>query len=338
MGSSNTPEALPAIDPLCEVQTTETLVLKDMFPSRSSLLQYINGMLCSDGSVGIRKKGPQRFEAIVRICQSNRAFLTAINKEFDNTGYISLHSASGTRHNVQEGRYSDGELRQTLTFYGEAADKVAGELAPFSVTKTQHFKLLLEMLNQPNSQKSKYLDQISTLNSNPQDCILEAKNIKPEWLAGMFDGDGGITVPHNDKAGRSRSRLELNITQEKCPALLKAIQALYPGTIVTNPHRLKWVAADIIPDVYKALGSHFILKKQKLNTLLTHLFKVDITKDPIVGGRRGAFTCPCPTKGWTADHWRDYLHEPLSAWSRLIGNTHVPSNTMAATLSPLKWS
>ena len=119
-------------------------------------------------------------------------------------------------------------------------------MAPFTVTKTQHFKVLLE-LNQPNGllTKSKYLDHISTLNSNPQDCILEAKNITPEWLAGMFDGDGGITVPHNDKAGRSR--LELNITQEKCPALLKAIQALYPGTIVHNPHRLKWMAADIIP-------------------------------------------------------------------------------------------
>ncbi|DBB07156.1 TPA: hypothetical protein ACH3X1_011727 [Trebouxia sp. C0004] len=131
----------------------------------------------------------------------------------------------------------------------------------------------------------------------------------------MFDGDGGITVPHNDKAGRSR--LELNITQEKCPAVLKAIQALYPGTLVHNPHRLKWVAADIIPAVYKALGSNLILRRQKLNTLLTHLFKVDTTKDPIVGaGRKGAFTCPCPTKGWTAELWRDYLHEPVSAWSR----------------------
>ncbi|KAL0029348.1 hypothetical protein WJX77_001518 [Trebouxia sp. C0004] len=199
------------VDPEKDFQTTEALVLRDMFPSRSSLLQYVNGMLCSDGSVGIRKKGPHRFQANVRICQSNLAFLTAINKEFDNTGYISLHSA---RDNIQEGRYSNGELRQTLTFYG------------------------------------------------------------------MFDGDGGITVPHNDKAGRSR--LELNITQEKCPAVLKAIQALYPGTLVHNPHRLKWVAADIIPAVYKALGSNLILRRQKLNTLLTHLFKVDTTKDPIV--------------------------------------------------------
>ncbi|KAL0029349.1 hypothetical protein WJX77_001518 [Trebouxia sp. C0004] len=148
MGSSDTLNALPATDALSTVQTTEALVLRDMFPSRSSLLQYVNGMLCSDGSVG------------------------------------------------------------------------------------------------------------------------------------MFDGDGGITVPHNDKAGRSR--LELNITQEKCPAVLKAIQALYPGTLVHNPHRLKWVAADIIPAVYKALGSNLILRRQKLNTLLTHLFKVDTTKDPIV--------------------------------------------------------
>ena len=51
MGSTNTPDALLAIDPLSEVQTTEPLVLRDMFPSRSSLLQYVNGILCSDGSV-----------------------------------------------------------------------------------------------------------------------------------------------------------------------------------------------------------------------------------------------------------------------------------------------
>lgn len=43
--------------------------------------------------------------------------------------------------------------------------------------------------------------------------------------AGIFDGDGGITVPRNEKAGRSR--LELNITQDKCPALYKAVQAMY---------------------------------------------------------------------------------------------------------------
>ncbi|DBA77426.1 TPA: hypothetical protein ACH3X1_009258 [Trebouxia sp. C0004] len=185
-------------------------------------------------------------------------------------------------------------MRQVLTFVGKAADKVAAELAPFTVTKTQHFKVLLEMLNQPNGllTKSEYRDRIHTLNSHPEDSILVVKNITPEWLAGMFDGDGGITVIHNEKAGRSC--LEISITQEKCPALLKAIQALYPGTMQFNPHRLK---VDITKDPI--------------------VFKVDITKDPIVGaGFRGAFTCPNPTKGWTAEHWRDYLHEPLSAWSR----------------------
>ncbi|DBA88137.1 TPA: hypothetical protein ACH3X2_005131 [Trebouxia sp. C0005] len=281
MGSSHASDIVPALRPLCEVQTTEPLVLRDMFPSRSLLLQYINGILCSDGSVGINNKGPQRFEAIVRICQSNLAFLTAINKEFDNTGYIRQHSAAGTRLDVEEGRYSNGELRQALTFYGEAAVKVAAELAPFTVTKSQHFQVLFDMQNQRKGllTNSKYLDSIHTLNSHPEDSILIVKNITAPWLAGMFDGDGGITVPHNEKAGRSR--LELNITQAKSPALLKAIQALYQGTIVTNPHRIKWVAADAIPVFYKALGSYLIMKKQKLNTLLQHLFKVDITKDPI---------------------------------------------------------
>ena len=177
--------------------------------------------------------------------------------------------------------------------------------------------MLFDMQNQQKGllTNSKYLDGIHTLNSHPEDHILIVKNITSPWLADMFDGDGGITVLHNEKAGRSW--LELNITQAKSPALLKAIQALYQGTIVTNPHRLKWVVADAVPVFYKALGSYLIMKKQKLNSLLQHLFKVDITKDPIAGvGRGGAFTCPNPTKGWTAEHWRDYLHEPVSAWSR----------------------
>ncbi|DBA90255.1 TPA: hypothetical protein ACH3X1_003547 [Trebouxia sp. C0004] len=64
-------------------------------------------------------------------------------EEFGYTGNISTHSAAGTVANVNEGRYSEGEMRQVLTFVGKAADKVA-ELAPFTVTKTQHFKVLLE--------------------------------------------------------------------------------------------------------------------------------------------------------------------------------------------------
>lgn len=74
-----------------------------------------------------------------------------------------------------------------------------------------------------------------------------------------------------------------------------AIQALHPGTKGHSPHRLKWVAAHIIPAVYKALSNHLVLKRQTLNTLLQPqtLFKVDVLKHPMAGASRGgAFTCP----------------------------------------------
>ena len=97
------------------------------------------------------QRGGARLEAIVRFYQSNLCFLTAINAEFGYTGNISTHFAAGTVANVNEGRCSESEMRQVLTFVGKAADKVAAELAPFTATKTQHFKVLLEMLNQPNA-------------------------------------------------------------------------------------------------------------------------------------------------------------------------------------------
>ena len=190
---------------------------------------------------------------------------------------------------------------------------MAAELGTFTVTMAQHKQVLLKITRQPDGvlTRGEYLDRINTLNGQPKNSILEVKNITPEWLAGMYDGDGGITVAHDEKSGRSR--LELHITQSKCPKFLLAIQALYPGTMAHNPHRLKWMAANSILTICKAMNKHLVVKKQKMDTLLQHLFKVDITKDPIRGaGRGGAFTCPSPTKGWTAEYWRDYLNEPLS--------------------------
>jgi len=174
MEGSQTPNAALASDPVSQVHTPESLMLHDFFQSRSLLLQYLSGMLDADGSVTIHSKGGARLEAIGRFYQSNLCFLTAINAEFGYTGNISTHSAAGTVANVNEGRCSEGEMRQVLTFVGKAADKVAAELAQFSVTKTQHFKVLLEMLNQPNGllTKSEYRDRIRTLNSHPEDSIL----------------------------------------------------------------------------------------------------------------------------------------------------------------------
>ena len=49
MGSSHTPAAIPAMEPLYEVQTTASLVLGHHTSSRSSLLQYLNvDIMCSE--------------------------------------------------------------------------------------------------------------------------------------------------------------------------------------------------------------------------------------------------------------------------------------------------
>ncbi|DBA84417.1 TPA: hypothetical protein ACH3X1_006053 [Trebouxia sp. C0004] len=85
-------------------------------------------------------------EASVRFAQSNLTFLTAINAEFGHTGYISTRSAAA---NMNEGRYSQGELRQMLTFMGKAAGDVAAELQPYTVTKAPHIEILLDMLKHP---------------------------------------------------------------------------------------------------------------------------------------------------------------------------------------------
>ena len=294
-----------------------TLSLPDQFQSRSSLLKYLNGIVCSDGSISIYRKGGERLEATVRFCQSNLSFLTAINEVFGNKGHITTNTC--TRANVIEGRYSKGEMRQMLSFGGKAAGEVAAELAPYTVTKDPHIEALLAFVHLPagpSEAKKQLYYRIQDLNDKgPDDNTLKIENITPEWLSGFFDGDGSICVSHTVRNGRTG--LELNVTQSKSPTLLLAIQNLYPGTIQHNPPRLVWGSAKTIPAIYKVLSMHLVMKKQKLNSLLQSLFKVDISRNPISGsGTRKAFTCSSPAEGWTAASWCDYLHEPLLPWSR----------------------
>jgi hypothetical protein len=170
-----------------------------------------------------------------------------------------------------------------------------------------HIKTLLGMLKHPAglSAREQCHHRMQVLKSKaPDDSTLVVQNITPEWIAGMFDGDGCIVVSHHLRTGRSA--LELNITQSKSPALLLASQAVHTGTIQHNPPRLVWRAARNIPAIVKILRMHLVIKRQKLDTLLQHLFKVDTTKDRINGaGERGAFTCPSPMKGWAAESWCD---------------------------------
>jgi len=125
METSQTPNVAHASGPVFKVHTSEPLVLHDLFQSRSLLLQYCSGMMDADGSIGVNRKDAERFQGMVRFNQSNLAFLTAINAEFGYTGSISTHYAAGTRANVNEGRYSNGEMRQTLTFLSKAAVEVS---------------------------------------------------------------------------------------------------------------------------------------------------------------------------------------------------------------------
>ena len=91
---------------------------------------------------------------------------------------------------LHEGKYSHGEARHTLLFRGAAADKVAAELAPHSVTKTEHFKLLLELLAEPftanTSTYDEHINSSTALNSNPTDNILQirvdCRHVQWRWM------------------------------------------------------------------------------------------------------------------------------------------------------------
>ena len=102
MQSSATPASTPGGDLLPAAQMAmpgslmqTPLVLLELFQSRSLMLRYLNGVVCADGSISIFRRGTDRFEPVIRIFQSNLAFLTAINMEFNNTGYIAFHGEAG---------------------------------------------------------------------------------------------------------------------------------------------------------------------------------------------------------------------------------------------------
>ena len=295
MEASQTPNGALASDPVSQLHTPESLVLHDLFQSRSLLLQYLSGMMDAYGSISIHRKGGA-LRATVRFAQSNLAFLTAINAEFDYTGYISTHSAAGKAANVNEGRYSKGELRQMLTFVGKAAGDVAAELQPYTVTKAPHIEILLDMLKHPASpsrlsaRQQCYLRMQVLYSKAPDDNALVDQNITPAWMAGMFDGDGCIVVTHHLRTGRSA--LELNITQSKSPALLLAIQAVHTGTIQCNPHRLVWRAARNIPAIARILRMHLVIKRILCCSTCSRLTSPMIISKEL--GSEGLLLAPAP--------------------------------------------
>lgn len=146
---------------------------------------------------------------------------------------------------------------------------------------------------------------MASLNTNSEQCPVVAANITPKWLGGMYDGDGSMYVNHNHS--KARTVLVLDLTQSKSESLLKL---KYPG--VFNPPQLVWQSNRNIQHVYIPLKRCTIIKKQKLNTMLQHMFHVDISQLLIEGKGRGkAFTVPILEEehsgGWTAVRWREYL-------------------------------
>ena len=306
-----TPPALPVLH------------LSECFPYRPTALQWVSGLLCADGTVSIVQGNNQgNLTAMLIFYQSNTALLNAINEFFGHKGHVKTSYASECPSNnvAVEGKYSKGEKRQFLTFRSKAAGEIAQELLPYTVTKGPLLEIVLKFVSLPVGpsetkialyKKAKKLNEKKTEKTSVQ-----AANIVPAWVGGFVDGDGCICVYHDVRNGRSC--LQINVTQNKSPQLLKAIQAIYPGHICSNT-KLFWRTAKQIPAIYNVLSKYLLLKKQKLDTLLQYMFGVDISRDPIKGkGVGGAFTCTSPAEGWTAVSWTDYLpdHEELLPWSR----------------------
>ena len=151
----------------------------------------------------------ERLEATVRFYQSNLSFLTATNEVFNNRGYITTNPAAGTRANVIEWRYSNGEMRQMLVFLGKAAGEVAAELAPYTVTKAPHIEALLALVHLPagpsEAKKELYYCMQDLNDKGPDDNTLVVANITPEWLSGFLDGDGSICVCHTMRKSPMRN-------------------------------------------------------------------------------------------------------------------------------------
>lgn len=141
----------------------------------------------AEGSIGvICRQCDKRFEAKVAFAQSNLAFLTAIIAEFGDTGYIYTRSAAV---DYNEGRYSTGEPRQTMTFMGKAAGDFAAELQPYSVTKAPHIEILLDMLKHPagpsgmSARQQCHHRMLDHYSKAPDDSAqnLVVQSITPEW-------------------------------------------------------------------------------------------------------------------------------------------------------------
>ncbi len=216
------------------------------------------------------------------------AWLTAVSKVFDNPGAISIASVGKDQGNM--GVYSNTDLRQKLVFTSKAALEEAAELAPYSVRKHEYFETVSAWEKLPVRSieaRMQLYDSVKGINNTEaDDHTFDTVKVTPEWLAGLYDGEGCADVQHHRKAGRSK--LRLHVTQSKCHKLLIAIKEVNPGNRINGI----WKSRKTSPPVYLALDKYLVMKKQKLDTLLRNLFQFDLTKNPIKGsGHAGAFFC-----------------------------------------------
>ena len=235
----------------------------------------------ADGSVGIYKND-KSYQTQVKFCQSNASILAAISAAFGNTGSHYKHQPNGPG----SGKYSDGEVRQSMAFVGPHALVLAKAMLPFAVMKTAQFRLIIEYHADGARPRSILHSESKKANqTHPVPRIsLDCENITGPYFAGLTDGDGCVYVhkAHISADGHSQIwSFRLNVTQEKSPDLLEELQTIYGGVLsVVNKGglvgRLTFSNKEAIVAVCTPLRQYMVVKAVKLDTLLEHMFQVNL--------------------------------------------------------------
>lgn len=218
----------------------------------------------------------------MKFCQSNASILAAISAAFGNTGSHYKHQPNGPG----SGKYSDGEVRQSMAFVGPHALVLAKAMLPFAVMKTAQFRLIIEYHADGARPRSILHSESKKANqTHPVPRIsLDCENITGPYFAGLTDGDGCVYVhkAHISADGHSQIwSFRLNVTQEKSPDLLEELQTIYGGVLsVVNKGglvgRLTFSNKEAIVAVCTPLRQYMVVKAVKLDTLLEHMFQVNL--------------------------------------------------------------
>ena len=197
-------------------------------------------------------------------------------------------------------------------------------MLPYTVMKTTQFKIIIEFYSACAGPRSiLYMESIRANNAHPVlGRHLNCANITCPYFAGLVDGGGCVYVNKSAGSVRKHSQewnLYLHVTQEKSPDLLMELQSVYGGNLsVANKggllSRLNFTSKESIAAVWVPLRQYIcmVIKLVKLDTLLEHMFHVNLHQTPLRGASvRRAFrrriTYQEIASDWTAVHWRNLL-------------------------------